>query len=247
MGDGMDEVVIEGHVADTAGHSVAGAVVLASDEGELLATVLTDAGGDFRIGGSTGRVSLRVTSVDAGSASTVVDAGQPGPVSLVLSLEGCLGFVDLPDPALLVGPVFLESWVAGPLAPACPDCPVYRWFWDRPGKTPAVLQLDWFPDGARSTVRTLVDGAWTERTVPLSPRRAARLDRAIRSSGYWQLEHLDTSRGCFSTGSEWTIEAIASPGYRAVYRWAPGGTPLALLGREWLRSARVRVKRRDFE
>lgn len=245
----MDAVAIEGRVNTEAGTPVAGAVVLASDEGILLGTTVTDPAGQFRLDGlpAAGRIALRATSTDSGAALVVVDLADAAPVALVVSLQGCLGYLDLPDPALLVSTGFLDGWGLPPLVASCPDCPVYRWFWDRPGATPAVLRVDYTPDGVRSTVRTLVDGTWTDHVTPLSPRRSARLDRAIGRSGYWQLEHHDTTRGCFSAGSEWTVEAIASPGYRAVYRWSPNGTPLASLGREWLRAARVRVKRRDFQ
>jgi hypothetical protein len=109
-----------------------------------------------------------------------------------------------------------------------------------------VLRLDFTPAGVVSTVRARTDDGWDERVDDLSPRRAARLDRALGLSGYWQLEHTSTGRGCSPGASEWTVEAWASPGYRAIYRPDPLGTPLAYLGREWLRAAGWKVRKRDF-
>jgi hypothetical protein len=231
---------------------VAQAVVVVSDEGVPIGGTLTDGRGAFVLDGLPpgGRVTVRVVHPDFGAAQQVVGP-EPlqEPVSLRLSVAGCFGYLDLPDPALLITPDFLESWESSALSPPCPSCATYRWFWERDGLMPVVLRLDFLEGQVLSTVRVPDgEGGWTEHTAPVKPRRTARVDRAIAWSGYWQLEHHDTSGACArgEPGSEWTVEAMASPGYRAVYRWSPLGTPLTSLGRAWLRAAGLKVRRKDF-
>jgi hypothetical protein len=231
---------------------VAQAVVVVSDEGVPIGGTLTDGQGTFVLQGLTlgGRVTVRVIHPNYGAAQQVLSAEDlQGPLILHLSVAGCFGYLDLPDPALLVTQDFLESWAVPALSRPCPSCATYRWFWERDGLVPVVLRLDFLEGEVLSTVR-LPDGegGWTEHTESVRPRRAERLDRVIARSGYWQLEHHDTSGACAlgAPGSEWTVEAMASPGYRAVYRWSPLGTPLTALGREWLRAAGLKVRRKDF-
>ncbi|MEQ1506411.1 MAG: hypothetical protein ABMB14_29560, partial [Myxococcota bacterium] len=66
------------------------------------------------------------------------------------------------------------------------------------------------------------------------------------ASGFWELEHWSAGGGCVPDGPQWTIEAVASPGYRAVFRVDPSGTPIAYLGKQWLRAVGLRVRRKDF-
>jgi hypothetical protein len=230
---------------------IAQAVVVVSDEGVPVGGALTDEQGAFVVEGlpAAGRVTVRALHPDYGAAQQVVLLEQPAPLTLPLSVAGCFGYLDLPDPALLVTATFLETWAVPALSRPCPDCATYRWFWERDGLVPVVLRLDFVEGRVLSTVRVPEgEGSWTEQTEAVKPRRAARLDKAIARAGYWQLEHHDTSGACAlgAPGSQWTIEAMASPGYRAVYRWSPLGTPLTALGREWLRAAGLRVRRRDF-
>jgi antitoxin (DNA-binding transcriptional repressor) of toxin-antitoxin stability system len=242
----MDEAAELRGLVEAAGGPVAGAEVAVTDEGRPVAVVTTGPDGRFVVPGLPAGHSLTVRAVDAiyGAATTV--ARPPQDLQLTLSPGACQSYVDLSEPRWLVPEGFLQSWGAEPLTPTCPTCPAYRWFWERPGLTPVVLRLDFGPDGVVSTVRARSEDGWDEHTTVLSARRALRMDRAIGHSGYWQLEHASTGSGCDPQGTEWTVEATASVGYRAVYRVDPLGTPIALLGREWVRAARLRVRRRDF-
>lgn len=224
-----------------------GAVVVVSDEGEVVASGRTDDTGTFALSVGPGRYTVRAFHPDRGGGRAVVDAGEPFVVAV--SPAGCWGYVDLPDPAVLTDEAFRATWDAPPLERPCAGCTTYRWFWARDGLAPAVLRLDWSADGLRSVVRTRRDAGWTETASVVAPRRAHRLEQALIRSGYWELEHLDTRGACRAAGdpgSEWTVEAWASPGYRAVYRTDPGGTPLAGLGWAWTRAAGWRVRRRDL-
>lgn len=236
--------------------AVVGAAIIVSDEGIAIGGAVSDAQGRFVVSGlpAAGHVTVRAVHSDYGAAQSLVSLGDQS-LSLSLSMTGCFGYLDLPDPRLLVTETFLESFDVPALQRSCPDCATYRWFWDREGLTPVVLRLDFTAEGVLSTVRLpdtapgAAEGAWTEHTRLLSLKRAQRIDRAIGRSGYWQLEHHDTSGACDADdpgSAEWTLEAIAGPGYRAIYRLSPLGTPLAGLGYQWLRAVRLKVKRKDF-
>lgn len=232
---------------------VAGAIVVISDEGQPVAGAQTDEAGRFAIGAlpHAGRYTVRALHPSYGADQKLVSAAE-GEVALSLSTKGCFGYLDLPDPRLLVTDVLLSSWGAEPLARPCERCAIYRWFWEREGLTPVILTLEFLDDGVFTSVKFPSGDAgvpWAEQKRLLSPRRAERIDRAITRSGFWQLEHHDTSGACAEGtegSSHWTIEAVASPGHRAVYRYSPLGSPLSLLGREWLRASGLRVRRKDF-
>ncbi|MEQ1566562.1 MAG: hypothetical protein ABMA64_13050 [Myxococcota bacterium] len=240
------EIALAGYVWFAPGQPAGGAWVVVTDEGRPVAAAHAGADGAFLIPGlpASGAVTVRAIDSTFGTGAAVVPLPPAGPVELTLGNGECQLFYDLPDPRWLVTEEMLGSWGVEPLEPVCPGCPTYRWFWDRPGLTPVLARLDYTPDGVISTVRYRAEDGWVERVAVLPPRRAARLDAAFWSSGFWQLEHASTP--CEQGGSEWTIEATATPGYRAVYRTDPVGTPIAYLGRRWVKVVRLRVRRRDL-
>ena len=78
---------IRGRVVDASGRTVVGARVIATGEGPL-ATVLTDAGGEFVIDSPPrGRVSLRVTMDGFRAASLIVDERSPDVGTITLGIS----------------------------------------------------------------------------------------------------------------------------------------------------------------
>ena len=237
-----------GIVLDGAGSPISGATVLASDEGCELATAVSGPDGRFAFSDlPEGALTFRAIA-PSGAAVVVARVAPDAPdVELSVGIPACYGFVDLPDPRVLVKPEFLASWHAEPLAPRCPQCPAYRWFWERRHGAQLLIRVDYLDGVAHLEARAWDGGRWTSWERALTARRSRRLDDAITRSGFWQLEHLDLGTMCHPPGTEWTVEGVASPGYRAVHRVAPARGPLGTLGWELARDAGIRVRRKTFE